>query len=103
MKLLSNSLKNHQWTRGFQPRLEILESRWLPAVHLTQLDLDYDGNMNDIQIVGDAAANRIVITDDPTAGKMHIAIDANNDGDFSEVALGEIDKDFAAVHALRLN
>lgn len=68
-----------------RPRLglEFLEGRVVPAVVVTQLDLDGDGAADDIRIVGDAGNNAATITDNGT-GLLSISIDANRDGDTTD-------------------
>lgn len=71
--------------RLFRPQLglEFLEGRTVPAVVVTQLDLDGDGATDDIRIVGDAGNNAVTITDNGT-GLLSISIDANRDGDTTD-------------------
>ncbi|HJZ92108.1 MAG TPA: hypothetical protein VKE40_14630, partial [Gemmataceae bacterium] len=60
--------------------LEPLDSRVVPAVVLTQLDLDGDGATDDIRIVGDLRNNKITIHDNGQAS-VEIQVDGNGDGD----------------------
>lgn len=62
-----------------------MESRLVPAVQVTVLDLDHDGVANDLKILGDDKANFIRILDDPS-GTLQLEIDANGDGDTSDPA-----------------
>lgn len=69
----------------WRPLLERLEDRLAPAVSLvTSLDLDLDGDFDDVRIVGDARSNRVVMSDQPGTDRLIIAIDANNDGDLND-------------------
>ncbi|MFO0825581.1 MAG: hypothetical protein U0792_21075 [Gemmataceae bacterium] len=73
-------------SRLFRTQLgfECLQARVMPAVVVTQLDLDGDGTSDDIRIVGDNAINKVSIQDN-AAGVLTISIDANGDGDFIDV------------------
>jgi hypothetical protein len=64
--------------------IECLQARVMPAVVVTQLDLDGDGASDDIRIVGDNAINKVSIQDN-AAGVLTVSIDANGDGDFTDV------------------
>src|SRR4051794_17474190 len=70
--------------------LEQFDARIVPAVALTQLDLDGDGAADDIRIVGDKQNSTLTITDDG-AGKLHIKLDANSNGKSDP---GDIDQDY---------
>lgn len=74
--------------------VESLNCRIVPAVVLTKLDLDGDAVSDDIRIIGDFQNTKIVITDDG-AGLANFQIDANGDGDFADVALGDLNTSFA--------
>lgn len=63
-------------------RVETLESRAVPAVVVTQLDLDLDGAADDIQIVGDAGNNVITIGDEGNGAILRVFVDAKGDGDY---------------------
>lgn len=71
--------------RSSRPRLglESLEGRVVPAVVVTQLDLDGDGATDDIRIVGDIGNNAVTILDNGT-GLLSISVDANRDGDTTD-------------------
>lgn len=71
--------------RSSRPQLglEFLEGRVVPAVVVTQLDLDGDGATDDIRIVGDIGNNAVTIQDNGT-GLLSISIDANRDGDTTD-------------------
>lgn len=60
-----------------------LDARIVPAVVLTTLDLDGDGQTDDVRIVGDAQNSKITIQDNG-ADTLTIAIDANGDGDLTD-------------------
>lgn len=67
----------------YRPVLEYLESRSLPAVVVTtSIDLDSDGQTDDVRIVGDIKNNHIVIDDNSTS--LLIDVDKNGDGDFTD-------------------
>lgn len=68
--------------------LETLGLRAMPAVMVSQLDLDNDGGADDIMIVGDNAKNVVSIKDDGVS-KLTVSVDANGDGDFTDP--GELD------------
>ena len=55
----------------------------MPAVVVTQVDLDGDGAADDIRIVGDTANNAVTITDNGS-GLVAISIDADGDGDTTD-------------------
>lgn len=59
--------------------IEQLDQRLVPAVLLTPHDLDGDGGVDDIRIVGDAQHSTVSIQDDGT-NKLLISIDANSNG-----------------------
>jgi len=76
MKTFSRSPMN---AREFNHAVERLESRIAPAVLLTVLDLDGDGAVDDIRIVGDGLQN-IVTIEDNGANQLTISIDADGNG-----------------------
>jgi hypothetical protein len=71
--------------RSFPPRLglEYLAGRVVPAVVVTQLELDGDGAADDIRIVGDTGNNAVAIADNGS-GVIQISVDANRDGDTTD-------------------
>jgi hypothetical protein len=63
--------------------LDQLSARIVPAVVLTQLDLDGDGAADDIRITGDLRNNKVTIHDDGQS-LLQVQIDANGDGDVAD-------------------
>jgi hypothetical protein len=61
-----------------------LDHRVVPAVVLTTLDLDGDGSADDVRIVGDARNSKVTVQDNG-ANTLTIAIDANGDGDLTDL------------------
>src|SRR5688572_9723421 len=55
--------------RGYCPRLEALESRWAPAVAVT------NPGGNHIHIIGNAAADTVTVTQDDAADRITVAHD----------------------------
>lgn len=90
MTLYSTKRKNNRARLA----LEAFNDRIVPAVVLTQLDLDNDGNTDDIRIVGDGQNSKITITDNG-ANQVQIQIDANGDGDYNDVANGDVNNIFS--------
>lgn len=82
--------------RSVRSRLAIdqFDARIVPAVVLTQLDLDGDGATDDIRIVGDGQNSTVFIQDDGT-GNLHINIDANSNGVSDK---GDINQDYAITN-----
>ena len=78
--------------RSFRSRLAVeqFDARIVPAVVLTQLDLDGDGATDDIRIVGDAHKSTLIVQDDG-AGKVHVNLDINSNG---KVDPGDIHQDY---------
>src|SRR5262249_23639719 len=89
MTLFENKRKTNRARLG----LEALNDRIVPAVVLTQLDLDGDGATDDIRIVGDGQNSKITITDNG-ANQVQIQIDANGDGDYTDFAKGDVSNTF---------
>src|SRR3954468_23960669 len=77
-----SALRARPMTRIY-PVLEALEGRLVPAVVLTPVDLDNDGNADDIRIVGDAGKNFVRIQDNG-GSTLTVSIDANGDGDYTD-------------------
>src|SRR5262245_15784647 len=69
-----------RWRHATRLQLVEFTERVVPAVILSQLDLDADGTADDIRITGDLRNNKITIHDDGQA-ILQIQIDANGDGD----------------------
>lgn len=61
------------------PLVESFEARQLLSVTVTTGDFDHNGS-KDIQITGDNASHTIVITDNASAGKTTVSIDAGKSG-----------------------
>lgn len=90
MSLFSTKRKKSRTRLG----LEAFNDRIVPAVVLTQLDLDGDGATDDIRIVGDGQNSKITITDNG-ANQVQIQIDANGDGDYADYARGDLSSMFS--------
>jgi len=80
-------------SRRTQLGLESLNSRIVPAVVLTTADLDGDGATDDIRIVGDGQSSKISFVDNGSS-QVHVQIDANGDGDYTDTKLGDLDTNF---------
>lgn len=65
--------------------LECLQARVVPAVVVTQVDLDGDGAADDLRIVGDGAKNLVTVADNGSTA-LTLSIDANGDGDLTDAA-----------------
>jgi hypothetical protein len=66
--------------------IESLENRIVPAVTIQAgVDLDADGNADDVKIVGGNESTKVFITDEGMgAGSLAISVDINGDGDFTD-------------------
>lgn len=87
-----HTAKNHL-ARRTRLGLESLDSRIVPAVVLTQLDLDGDGVADDIRIVGDGQNTKIAVIDNGS-NLVQFQIDANGDGDYADAKLGDLQQSF---------
>jgi hypothetical protein len=69
--------------RTTQLGVEVLQARVVPAVVVTQLDIDADGGSDDLVIVGDAGKNFVTIQDNGV-DTLTVSVDANGDGDLAD-------------------
>jgi hypothetical protein len=70
-------------TRRARLNVNELGAKVVPAVLLQTLDVDGDGAVDDVRIVGDSQNTKVTIQDNG-ANTVTIAIDANGDGDVTD-------------------
>ncbi len=77
--------------------IEALEQRIVPTVTIQAgVDLDADGNADDVKIVGGNESSRVYIRDEGNgAGSLRVSVDINGDGDFGDA--GEIENHLVTV------
>ncbi len=77
--------------------IESLEIRIVPTVTIQAgVDLDADGNADDVRIIGGSEHTGVVITDEGVGtGTLKLSVDKNGDGDFTDA--GELQNFVIAV------